>query len=357
MSFALRRSPLSLLLVLATLLAWGRPAIVLAQTVPLGAEETRNREEALELFNQGKIAYKAQDYDAALELFRRAQAKFDKEPLIILALAKTLDQAANQEKALLYYQLFLKVAPVTPAFAKDREATVTRVKLVEEILRSRPGVLRFKGLPSGALLEIDHKATDVDAQGDVKLAAGTYALRVTMERRIPFERQALAVAAGEVKVIEVVLLAPVDPSTLPHDHTWAWVAGGATLAGLAVGAVFGAMMLHENDGYGVRFDSVTGVAKPATLADYKGSDGKVCVLGGADCPGAKAEGQRLIAAFESDRTWMYVALGSSAALAVTTGVLFLTAPVKEVPGGLRPTLQVTPTLLPGGGGMALALRY
>ena len=45
------------------------------------------RDEALELFNQGKVAFKAGDFSAALDLFRRAQAKFDREPLIILALA------------------------------------------------------------------------------------------------------------------------------------------------------------------------------------------------------------------------------------------------------------------------------
>jgi len=356
MSFALRRLALLVALALTAVPIPGAP--LLAQPMQITAEEGRNREEALELFNQGKIAYKAQDYDAALELFRRAQAKYDKEPLIILALAKTLDQATNHEKALLYYQLFLKVAPVTPAFAKDREATVGRIKIVEDILRSRPGVLRFKGLPSGAVLEIDKQPSDVDAQGDVKLAAGTYSVRVTMERRIPFERPAITLTAGELKVIEVVLVAPVDPNTLPHDRTWAWVAGGATVLSLGASAVFGVMALQESDDFGKRFDS-SSRPLPSTLAEYKDVTGQPCSYGvKGGCPGAEAEGKRRIAAIERDQTWTIVALGAGAALAVTTGVLYLTAPVKDAaPTTPHASWRLAPMPVPGGAGAVLALSY
>ncbi len=356
MPFALRRLFLLLALVLPAVL--GTVAPTLAQPAQISAEEARNREEALELFNQGKIAYKAQDYDAALELFRRAQAKYDKEPLIILALAKTLDQAANQEKALLYYQLFLKVAPVTPAFAKDREATVARIKLVEEILRSRPGLLRFKGVPPGALVEIDGQPAAMDAQGEVKVQAGKHSARVSMGQRIPSEWPALQVAAGEVKVIEVVLAAPIDPSTLPHDHTWAWVAGGATVASLAVGAVFGVMAVQENDAFGKRFDS-SSRPLPSTLAEYKDATGQTCSYGvKGGCPGAEAEGKRRIAAIESDQTWMIVGLGTGAGLAVVTTVLYLTAPVKEPASATpRTTWNLAPMPLQGGAGAMFALRY
>lgn len=310
-----------------------------AQTAPLTAEEAKAREEALDLFNQGKLALKAQDYGRALDLFSKAQARFQKEPYIILALAKTLDKAGDLEKAKGYYELFLSTAPTTPAFAKDRDATVQRILEIKGELARRPGVLKFKGMPSGAQLEVNGKPADVDTKGELKVPAGTYAIRVTVDKRLPFERAAVMVGPGETKEIEVVMLAPVDPSTLPHDYTWTWVVGGASVAALMTGAVFGVLTQQSRDQYDKRFDA-DGNARQATLADYKlknadGSltlkDGKPqpCSPGVKYCPDAIAEGNAFIKTFESRRTATFVSLGTGAALGVVAVVVYLNAPLKD----------------------------
>ena len=59
----------------------------------LSKDEAARRKQALGVFKQGRTAYKAGDYDAALKFFRKAQALYERESLIILALAKTLDRA------------------------------------------------------------------------------------------------------------------------------------------------------------------------------------------------------------------------------------------------------------------------
>jgi tetratricopeptide (TPR) repeat protein len=314
-----------------------------AQTAPLTAEESRAREDALELFNQGKLALKAQDYGRALDLFSKAQARFQKEPYIILALAKTLDKAGDLEKAKGYYELFLATAPTTqPAFAKDREATVQRLREIREELAKRPGVLKFKGMPSGAQLELNGKPADVDTKGELKVPAGTYSLRVTVDKRLPFERAAVLVGPGETKEIEVVMLAPVDPSTLPHDYTWTWVAGGASVAALLTGAVFGVLTQQSLDQYSKRFES-DGNARQVTLDDYKlkNSDGSLqlkdgqaqkCFKGTTHCPDAVAEGNGYIKTFESRRTATIASLGTGAALGIVAVVLYLNAPLKDQPG-------------------------
>jgi len=302
-------------------------------TPALSAEDARAREEALELFNQGKTAYKAGDYAAALELFRRAQARYDKEPLIILALAKTLDQAGQHEKALGYYEMFLKVAPVTPAFAKDRASTVKRQDEVRTLLAARPGTLQFKGLPTGALLEVNDKPADTDAQGHLQVPAGTHKIRITMEKRLPFERAAVAVGPGETKVIEVVLVAPVDVSTLPRNHTWTWVAGGATAGAVLATGVFVVLRAQEVDDYAKRFDK-TGRPLEATLADYPDTDGKPCDAIGRNPPCralVESEGNERLGAIESQRNRSYLSLGAAALFGLATVAAYYAAPVAEVP--------------------------
>lgn len=342
-------------------------APVLAQTAALSADAARARDEALELFKQGRGAYQAGDYGAALDLFRKAQARYDREPLIILALAKTLDRASDLETARKYYKLFLTTAPTDKKeFTRDREGTVKRLKEIEDLLAARPGVLKFKGLPSGAQLEIDAKSADVDASGEIKLPAGTYKVRVTMDKRLPFERAAIAIGPGETKEIDVVLLAPVDTNALPHDYTWTWVASGATVAALAVTGVYGVLLLNASNDYSQKFDA-DGTAKAATLAAYTvpDKDGTpiACSKGNPlGCPGAIAEGDRLIESFDSRRNGLLIGVAATAVLTATAVVLYLEAPLKD-PGSkliyqpAKSALRLTPFWDGAHTGAVLALHW
>lgn len=308
-------------LLLSVLLA----ATVQAQPTTLTADQARARDEAIEIFNQGKAAYKASDYDAAQQLFLKAWGKYDREPLIALALAKAYDRAANLEKAQLYYEAFLRLAPPDKEFARDREQTVKRLAEVKASLASRPGVLKFQGFPSGAKLLLDDTPADPDTNGEVKVTAGTHAVRVTMEQRLPFDRPAVTVNAGETKVIDVVLVAPLDQSTLPHDYTLTWWLGGATAAALLTGGVFGILTLERRDAFFKRFDA-DGNAYDTTLADYGCKKGDTNL-----CPPAIAEGQSLGDQIIVRRNAMIISFGVGAALGAATVIAAMNAPVVDAP--------------------------
>ncbi len=339
----------------------------------LTQEEARARDEALELFMQGKLAVKAQDYARALDMFARAQAKFPKEPYIILALAKTLDRAGELEKAKGYYELFLKQAPTDKTdFAADRAATVKRNAEIDDQLRHRPGVLKFKGLPSGALLEVDGKATDVDTQGELKLPAGIHKVRITMDKRLPFERPAVAVGPGEVKEMEVVLPLPVDVRTLPHDYTATIVAGSVAAAGLVATGVFTYLTLQANDDYNQAFDS--GTPNQATLQKYTQKDAagkdildsntgkaKTCTLGmaaGTTCPGVTQLGNDLRDKFTSRRLGLFVSGGVTVVAGVAAVLLAVNAPVAQSNSAPAKTAWgILPMWLGDGGGAVFAMNF
>ena len=332
-------------------------APVLAQPVQLTADQARARDEAIEIFNQGKAAFKAGDYDAAQQLFLKAWGKFDREPLIALALAKACDRAANLEKAQIYYEAFLRLAPAEKDFAKDREQTVKRLAEVKALLASRPGVLKFQGLPSGARLLLDDQAADPDTNGEIKVTAGTHAVKVTMDKREPFVRQAVSVQAGETKVIDVVLMAPVDPSTLPHDYTLTWILGSAAGASLLTGGVFGILTLERSDAYSKRFDSA-GYAYQSTLDTYG------CKLTDTvKCGGALAEGQNFVSQIEFRRNAMIISLGVGAALGAATIIAAVKAPTidKSATAQQKPwwqDLRAYPTLDgKGGAGATISLAF
>jgi tetratricopeptide (TPR) repeat protein len=332
---------------LAALLA---PLPALAQPAQLTTEQAHARDEAIEIFNQGKAAFKAGDYDAAQQLFLKAWGKFDREPLIALALGKAYDRAANMEKAQIYYEAFLRLAPAEKDFAKDREQTVKRLAEVKLVLASRPGVLKFQGLPSGAHLLLDDQPADPDTGGEIKVAAGTHSVRVTMDKRDPFVRPAVSVAAGETKIIDVVLMAPVDPSTLPRDYTLTWVLGSASAAALLTGGLFGILTLERSDAYNQRWPN--GSASKETLAEYG------CTIGGTEpgCANAIAEGNNFVKQIEFRRTAMFISLGVGAALGTATIIAAVKAPTtdKSATVSNRPwwkDLRAYPTL-DGKGGAA-----
>ena len=342
--------------ILTALLSVWLGGSLLAQPATLTPDQAYARDEAIEIFNQGKAAYKAGDYDAAQQLFLKAWGKFDREPLIAVALAKAYDRAVNLEKAQIYYEAFLRLAPVDKEFAKDREQTVKRLAEVKATLASRPGVLKFHGLPTGAVLMLDEQPTDPDTNGEVKVMAGTHAVRVTMDKREPFVRTAVTVSAGEVKVVDVVLVAPVDASTLPHDYTWTFVFGGAAAAALLTGGAFGIAELERLDAYSKRFEA-DGHALPQTFADYG------CKSGQADhCPAVEAEGNRLVGQIEFRRNAMFVSLGVGVALAAATVIAAVKAPVVGASGAAaRPLwrdLRAWPTFDPrGGAGATISLAF
>lgn len=332
---------------LATLITL-TPAMSTMAAPRLSAEDADARKQALEVFKQGRTAYKAGDYDAALRFFRQAQALYQHESLIILALAKTLDKAGDGERALSYYRLFLKEAPASDP---DRQATTERIAALEAELAARPGFVVLKNLPSGAEVTVDGKAAAVDHRGAVKLAAGTYQVGVRMANRLPFERK-VAISAGKETQVEVVLLEPVDPSTLPRDHRWTWIAGGLTAATLLTTGVLAVRGAGLRNDYGVLFDETSG---RATETARKRFDCPPTATKDEDCPALIAEGDRLRDDIVTNDT-LTASFGiATGALAIGTLVAWLAAPVKQAEAA--PAVSWTPSFGPSGASVALSLRF
>jgi tetratricopeptide (TPR) repeat protein len=317
--------------------------------------------QAKELFKAGYTAYSAGQYEVALDLFRKAQAKFDREPRLVLALAKTYHKMQDAENAVRYYKLFLQLASTegasTDTRKEDRDWATKSVVELEQALAKRPGVFHFKGLPPGAKVEVDGKSVEVPPSAKLEVSVGSHSVRVALDKRLPFERPAVVVRAGETAEIDVVLLAPMDPGSLPHDHTWTLVAGGATVAAVATGAVFGVLALQSQDDYYQIFDS-SGHIRPEAASAFVQRDTSGAALQGTDgqplkctrgiaasaCPDAIAEGKRLLDEFSGRRTAMWVSFGVGAALAAGTVVAYLKAPVIEAKPKSGPSarLQLLP---------------
>ena len=315
------------------------------QVVGAPKGDRASMQQALEVFKQGRTALKAKDYDAALKFFRKAQAIYEHEPLIIYALAKTLDHAGQFENALRYYQLF-----ITTSEPDDRERPLARkrIEALQDRLARRPARLVLKGLAAGAAVKLDGKQVQVDPQNTLEMKAGIHSIEVRLGNRIPFVRNGLALAAGQVLKLEVVLLEPVDPSLLPRDHTWTWVAGGATaVAGLALGifAIRRVALLNE---YYEMVESNSGKVTNATLKKYDCQSTKP-----EDCPVLWKEVSARKDAYDANEGWMYATGIATGVFAIATVAAVFAAPVKA--GQERSSVSVRPTF--NGNQLGVLLRF
>lgn len=333
---------LAICLVLTALCApaWAAPG-------RLSPEETEQRSKALEVFKQGKTAYKAGDYVAALKFFRQAQAIYSHEALIILALAKTLDRSGDKERALSYYRLFLEEAPGDDP---DRGETITRIAAIEKELAARPGVLLLAGLPSNAELRIDDKVVGVDHRSAVELPAGSYKVNVRAPERLPFDRQ-VVISPGKETKLEVVLLEPVEWTKLRRNHTWTWVAGAAT----AASAVTTGVLVVRGSSLRGDFDVLFDANGRATATGRKRYGCSPTATKDADCPKLIAEGERLRDAIIVNDRLSYTFAIATGVFAVGTVVAWIAAPVAKDQGGPQATLL--PTFDGEHRGLALSLTF
>ncbi len=336
---------LAICLVLTALTALSSPAF--AATGRLSPEESEQRAKALEVFKQGKTAYKAGDYVAALKFFRQAQAIFSHEALIILALAKTLDRSGDKERSLQYYRLFLEEAPGDDP---DRGETIARIAAIEKELAARPGVLLLSNLPSNAEVRIDEKVVGVDHRSAVELPAGSYKVNVRAPERLPFDRQ-VVISPGKETKLEVVLLEPVEWSKLRRDHTWTWVAGAATAASAVTTGVLAIRGSSLRSDFDVLFDA----NGRATATGRKRYNCSPTATKDEDCPKLIAEGERLHDAIISNDRLTYTFAIASGVFAVGTVVAWVAAPVAKDQSS--PQARLMPTFDGQTRGLLLTLDF
>lgn len=313
----------------------------------LSADESEQRAKALDVFKQGKTAYKAGDYVAALKFFRQAQAIYSHETLIILALAKTLDRSGDKERALSYYHLFLEEAPGDDP---DRGETIARIAAIEKELAARPGTLLLANLPSNAEVRIDDKVVGVDHRSAVELAAGSYKVNVRAPERLPFDRQ-VVISPGKETKLAVVLLEPVEWSKLRRDHKWTWIAGAAT----AASAVTTGVLAMRGSSLRSDFDVLFDVNGRATATGRKRYGCSPTATKDEDCPKLIAEGDRLHDAIIQNDRLTYTFAIASGVFAVGTVVAWVAAPVTKDQS--RSQARLLPTFDGEHRGLALSLTF
>lgn len=306
------------------------------------------RATAIAAFTKGKVALKAEDFDGALRFFRDAQAACPHEPLIILALAKTLDRARETEDARKYYRLFLKEAP---AEEKERPFAAARVKELTAELATRPGRIRLTGVPSQATVKVDGADAALDGKSVVEVAAGDHELLVEMRGRLPWKR-AVAVHPGEQVSVEVVLVEPVDERKLPRDYTWTWISGGTTAAVLVGAGVVGVMAVNARSDYFSLVES-DGRLKKSTVDAY----GCANI---SDCSEGKAAANKRRNKLIRRTNWALGLSATGAGLGIATILLYFTAPTDKSAAdkAARSEARWQPTWVPGPTGLASAgLRW
>lgn len=315
----------------------------------LSRQDAEQRGKALQVFKQGKTAYKAKDYDAALKFFRQAQAIYSHETLIILALAKTLDRAKQLEQAKRYYRLFLKEAPAND---RSRAKTLQRIQAIDRLLAKRPATLVIRNLPTAARLRVNDKDAVPNAKGELSLPPGRYKVHADLQHHYPFDRAGISLKAGERLELPIVLKRIPDPSTLPRDHTWTWVAGTATGVSVLVTGVFALQSFFKRNEFFELADA-GGAPTEKGRRDYDCEPQNPGDPKPLECPKWEAAVSEIKADAEGYQTAAAVSGLVAAGLGVATAVAYFAAPVKKG-AAPRTSLLIAPT---GPRSVGLTLRF
>jgi len=84
-------------------------------------------ERALAIADDGIAAYEAEDYERALERFKRARATYAGDPILLYFLARTHEQLGHDDKALSLYEVYMDTGP-DPANARQVRQALRRLR-------------------------------------------------------------------------------------------------------------------------------------------------------------------------------------------------------------------------------------
>lgn len=300
--------------------------------------EEERREQARLSFEEGQRAFEAQDYARAYEQFEAAHDRVP-SPHAEYWMAASLDlQGGREAEAARAYKTFLSHPGAS--HVGDDKVTEARQRL-DELKGKLPARVTFVTEPSGAQIAVDSVLQKGTTPLTVDLTPGTHRIEATLPGRQRAETE-LQVQGGDELQQRLLLPeeAPAAPPAAPAPETPpppaaepaersmlpAYITLGLAGAGLATGAVFGAMALSDRGDFN---------DNPTTAA--------------AD----RVERNALIAD---------MAFGVAITLGIT-GIVLLTSSDEEVPQAAKtkrkatPTLAVAPVITPRLGGAAAQLTF
>jgi hypothetical protein len=238
------------------------------------AAETKQLAAAKKHYSEGAEKYKAGDYAGALAEFQAAD-DIKPTPQAARYIGLCLDGLGRYQAAIAAFERFLSNAPVKMAAQADE------VRARVAAIRQLPGKIHFETDPKGASVEVDGTQMAASTPADVEVAPGHHKVHFAIAGHDPVDRE-IDVTFASRHEVTVTLAAPVAPAPPPppppapvsdldaplvlpppptfapeppppppppRDLTPALVLGGAAVAAVGVGAVFGGLAVSDQSSY------------------------------------------------------------------------------------------------------------
>jgi tetratricopeptide (TPR) repeat protein len=214
-------------------------------------------------YGDGEKKLKAEDFAGALIEFKSAN-DIKATPQAEYNMGTCEDRLGHVQAAAEWYAKFLAHVPDKMTEKGDQ----VRKRVAD--IKALPGKVRIESNPPGASVTIDDQPASSPTPTDVQLAPGTHSIKLTETGRLPAARS-LDVAFASTQSVTVDLeeappppppasapppaaaappAAPPPPPPPPsHSKLPAFITGGLAVAAAGVGAVFGAMALHDKSNF------------------------------------------------------------------------------------------------------------
>jgi hypothetical protein len=301
---------------------------LLAGSVAAAPDAGKNaqRLKARALFAEGQKALDAGDVQAAKDAFGRA---YDTLPnaAVLLKIAECKHRLSDEHGAVEALERYLSERPDAP----DRAAVDGQIA----DLKKTPGIVAVESTPRGASILVDGTDTSLVTPSEVRVPPGEHVVSARLPRYVTAQQKVLVDYASHAELtltLDVQTAASsgsgaADGAAYPDDSKRAghrltagfWVAAGGTVAAASVMTAFGVIALDEHARY----------QKKPTRALYD-------------------DGRR-------DALIADVALGVTAASAITAAVLFFTSKPDEKAGDHA--FVIAPSIERRGGGVVADVHF
>jgi tetratricopeptide (TPR) repeat protein len=180
-------------------------------------------DDAKALYDEGSGQYALGHFQEALKDFERVYL-LKRLPALLFNIAQCHRQMKNFEEAAVTLRSFIRLAPDSPQIKNAREL----LKQVEEAQRAQKAAQTMPPL--------DENGRDVS--GESPLAAKPVEARPAPKTEPAVVTSQAKPAPAPAPAVAVVEATPPPPA---HKPFYAWISGGAAVAALGAGAVFGIM--------------------------------------------------------------------------------------------------------------------
>ena len=210
--------------------------------------------EAAPLANDGVKAFKAHDYEQALEKLRAAEAVYERAemeiPITLLhALGRSYDQLGQIVAALRYHKQFL--GRVDRADERLADAVKRADQAVERLeTQLARTMLTFEIEPDGAEVRVDRRAVGKAPLDPVQVNPGPHQVTLWAEGHEPASVNVEVAAGASVPVVVKLVPEAKEPEVIvvaAEDSTMTWWLIGGGVAAVAAGGTVAVLLLTAEE--------------------------------------------------------------------------------------------------------------